>query len=88
MISSFSNTKDFTTRIAPTFSSTTLFKASYLLNTRSMIGCTFFEIKNKPNPKIGITIKKIKDRLLLIDNAKHRDIININGARTAILIII
>ena len=53
-----------------------------------MIGCTFFEIKSNPNPKIGITIKKIRDKLLLIENAKNNDIISINGARTAILIII
>ena len=86
---SFSSiTNDLTTLIAETFSSTTLFKSSYVLNTLFIIGCTRVSIKNKPIASIGIIIKNTSDNLGLIDIAKNNDIISISGVLTAILIII
>ena len=85
--SSSSITNDFTTLIPATFSSTTLFKSSYFSNILFIIGCTFLIIKYSPIPTNGIKSKKISDNFTLIERAAHREMININGVLTAILII-
>src|SRR5699024_10910417 len=83
-----SNKYDFTTLIPLTFSSTTLFRSSYLLNTLSNIGCTLLIMKYKAIPTTGISSKNINDSFIFIENAIINENISISGVLTTILVII
>ena len=83
-----SNTYDLTTLMPLTFSSTTSFKSSYLLNTLLKIGCTL-KLKNpKAIATKGINPKNINYNSLFMLKAIINENTSINGVLTAILIII
>ena len=88
LISASSFTNDFTTLTPLTFSCTTLFNLSYVLNTFSKIGWTVLAINISKPPSIGEAIKNINATLGFIVNDMTRAQIIVIGALTAPLIII
>ena len=77
---------DFTTLIPFVFSSTTLLRTSYFLNTLSNIGCALLIITYRVIPITGISAKKINASFALIENDIISENISINGVRTTILV--
>ena len=68
------------------FSSTTLLRTSYFLNTLSNIGCALLIITYRVIPITGISAKKINASFALIENDIISENISINGVRTTILV--
>ena len=70
------------------FSCTTLFSLSYVLNTRSKIGCVLVMMKYRPRTSTGMMARKISESLASMPNAATSEKIAISGLRTAMRMII